>query len=149
MADPLTITTGVVALLSYCSKLIVEIKLFSQGTQAVSATINGLLKDVESFETVLQAMQETFSQPKYRPVISATGHLGSHWKNVSRCIDGGAQMIGEFYKLLKTVNREKSVLNDTRKHLRLKASTEHITIFRNQIQSYRDTLQLSMQTVVL
>ena len=149
MADPLTITTGVIALLSYCGKLVIEIKLFSQGTEAVNATITGLLSDIDGFKTVVQALDETFSQPKYEPVKNATGHLGSHWKNVARCIEGGGKTVAQFYTLLRTINREKSVLNDSRKYLRLKGSTEHIAIFRSQLQSYRDTLQLSMHTIIL
>lgn len=58
-------------------------------------------------------------------------------------------MVGEFYQLLKIISRKKSVLNETRKHFRLKGFAEHITIFRNQILLSRNNLQISMQAVVL
>lgn len=149
MADPLIITTGVVALFTYCGKWIIEIKLFSQGTDAVNATINGLLSDIGGFKKVVQALDDTLSQPKYQPVKNATGYLGSHWKNVARRIDGGGKTVAQFYTLLRSINCKKSVLSDSRKYLRLKSSSEHIAIFRSQIQSYKDTLQLSMQTIIL
>lgn len=102
MADPLTIMTSVITLLSYCGNLIVQIKLLSQTTEAISATIDGLLKDGESFDTVLQAMHEIFSQPKYQPVMSATGHLGSHWKDIFQCIDGGRKWLASFTSFSKS-----------------------------------------------
>jgi hypothetical protein len=51
MVDPLSITTGVIALLTTCIK--------ADGAAIADTKIKGLLTDVGSFSQVLQVMKET------------------------------------------------------------------------------------------
>jgi hypothetical protein len=47
------------------------------------------------------------------------------------------------------VDKTMDVLDGARKHLRLTSAAQEIIMFQQQIRSYRDTIQLSLQTVTL
>ncbi|KAL2061497.1 hypothetical protein VTL71DRAFT_6874 [Oculimacula yallundae] len=50
---------------------------------------------------------------------------------------------------LDKVNKNVSLLDGARKHVRLLIAADEIVMYQQQIQSYRVTLQLSLQTIVL
>lgn len=149
MVDPLSITTGVIALLGTCISVGVQLKSFRDGVETANATVNGLLSDVEGLENVLESMSNTFNQPLNQPAANATGHIGNHWKNMAKSLDNARVTLGELQELLEGVNKQTAILDFSRKHLRLKAASPQIATFRSQIQSYRDALQLSMQSIIL
>src|SRR5438034_889477 len=81
--------------------------------------------------------------------LQSTGHIGNHWRNISRSIQDGTKTLASLQATLEKVNKSATVLDGARKHLRLKWASEEIAIFQHEIRSYRDTLQLSLQTVIL
>jgi hypothetical protein len=146
MVDPLSISTGVLTLLGVCVNVGVELKTFRNSVTVVDATINGLLRDVENLQQVLESMKDTFEADI---TGSATGHIGNHWRNVSKSLQNGQNTLNKLQELLEGVNRSTTILDGPRKQVRLKAAMEQIATFRHQIQSYRDALHLSLQTVTL
>ena len=149
MADPLSITTGILGLLGTCIKVGSALKDFYDGASFADAKVKGLLTDVESFAQVLRLMKDTFEQEQIQISIPSTGHIGNHWENLSASIQDGQNTLVRLQETLDKVNKSVSVLDGARKHLRLKGASEEIGIFQLQIRSYRDTLQLSLQTVIL
>jgi len=149
MADPLSITSGILGTLSICVKVGSALKDFHDGAIIAGNKVKGLLTDVESFTQVLQLMKDTLEQEPIQVSFQTTGHIGNHWKNLSASIQDGQNTLVQLQETLKKVNKSVSVLDGARKHLRLKAASEEISIFQLQIRSYRDTLQLSLQTVIL
>jgi len=146
MPEPLSIATGVTALLKATYTVGVELKTFRDGVVVVHSTLNGLIKDVDGLESVLEAMQGTFES------ITAgygTGHVGSHWTNIARSLEDGKEIVKDLQAKLDEVNKSTRVLDAARKQLRLNFATEKIASYRMSIQSYRDALQLSLQTVIL
>lgn len=149
MTDPLSITTGVIALLGTCVTVAGAIKDFYDGAAIVDVKVNGLLSDVESFTQVLRMMKDTLEEDKVKSSLQATGHMGSHWTNLSKSIKDGQNTLIQLQSTLDRVNKSVGVLDGARKHLRLKGAMDEITMFQQQIRSYRDTIQLSLQTVIL
>lgn len=150
MADPLSITAGVLGLLGTCITVGSALKDFCDGASFADTKVKGLLTDVESFIKILRLMNDTFEQEQIQTSMQATGHIGSHWNNLSASIRDGQNTALQLQETLERIkNKSVGVLDGARKHLRLKGASEEIGNFRLQIQSYRDTLQLSLQTVLL
>ena len=149
MPDPLSITAGVLGLLGTCVKVGSTLKDFYDGASFADTKVKGLLTDVESFTQVLRLMKNTFEQEQIQASIQTTGHIGNHWNNLSASIQDSQNTLSHLQEILERVNKSVGVLNGARKHLRLKGAAEEIGNFQLQIRSYRDTLQLSLQTVIL
>jgi hypothetical protein len=149
MADPLSITTGVLGLLGTCIRVGSALKDFYDGAAIADTKIKGLLADVESFIQVLQLVKDIFEQEQIQTFFQTTGHIGNHWKKLSDSIQNGQNILIQLQETLEKVNKNVSVLDGARKHLRLKGAEEEIGIFQLQIRSCRENLQLSLQAVIL
>ena len=149
MVEPLSITTGVLSLLGVCFNVGVELKRFRDGVAVVNTTVDGLLHDVSGLEQVLESMKGTFDQANNPHPSQATGHIGNHWKNLSRSLQDGQNTLIRLQELLEGVNKSVTLLDGPRRQLRFNSAAEQIVAFRQQIQSYRDALQLSLQTIIL
>jgi len=147
--DPLSIMAGVVGLLGAAVATGTALKDFYDGAATADTKVKGLMADVESFTQVLKLMKNTLEQEQVQSSLQATGHIGNHWNNLSTSIGDGQKTLVSLQETLEKVNKSVSVLDGPRKHLRLKSASEEIGLYQQQIRSYRDTIQLSMQTVIL
>ncbi|KAF2159529.1 hypothetical protein M409DRAFT_30004 [Zasmidium cellare ATCC 36951] len=148
MPDPLSIVTGVAALLQSTWTVSVELKKFYDGVTVVKQSIQDLQQDVDGLSDVLGSMRTTFA------VITAeqqtgTGHVASHWGNVSKAIVKGKDMLDQMVELVLDIGQTKKFLDGPRKQLRLNMAEERLTAFRGHIRSFQDTLQLSLATIIL
>jgi hypothetical protein len=149
MADSLSITAGVLALIQASVQVTVLLKQFRTDVSVVNATLTGLLSDFDGFQQVLESMKETFERDDVRPNLQTTGHVGSHWKNLARSLGDGASTLQQLHALLDSINKTTSILDAPRKQLRFKSAMEQIATYREQIQSYRAALHLSLSTIIL
>jgi hypothetical protein len=147
--DPFSITASIVTLIQVSAQVTVLVRQFRDEVSVVDATLNGILNDVDGFQQVLQSMKETFAQEDLRADVQTTGHVGSHWKNLARSLSDGESTLDQLRSLLTSVSKSTSFLDAPRKQLRLKSAITQIAGFREQIQSYRAALQLSLSTVVV
>lgn len=147
--DPFSITVSVVTLLQISAQVTVLVKQYRDEVSVVDATLNGILNDVDGFQQVLQSMKETFDLADIKANIQTTGHVGSHWKNLARSLSDSESTLDQLRSLLKSVSKSTSFLDAPRKQLRLKSAVTQIAEFREQIQSYRAALQLSLSTVIV
>ncbi|KAF2237170.1 hypothetical protein EV356DRAFT_27618 [Viridothelium virens] len=146
MLDPVTIATGVGALLKSAYSITVELKAFGDSVSIVKDKLNGLLQDVEALTLVLTSMRATFEG------ITAgvgTDQIGNHWQNISRALENGKETLAQLRGCLRDINKTSRLLDTPIKQLRLNAAADRIGLFREHVQSYRDALQLSLQTVIL
>lgn len=143
--DPLSITTGVLALLGVCYNVGTGLKKLYDDIEAVDETVAAIIEDVKALTKVLNTMKTSFDGV----AGPLTGHVGAHWENIYSSLKDGNEALEGLYEVVKEVSRETSVLSGTRKQMRLKSAEGKIGLFRNQIQSFRDTLQLSMQALIL
>ncbi|KAF2116171.1 hypothetical protein BDV96DRAFT_44614 [Lophiotrema nucula] len=147
--DPLSITASVLTLIQVSVQVTVLIKQFRDEVSVVDVTLSGLLNDVESFQRVLESMRETFGQDDVKANLQETGHVGSHYRNLARSLNDGNGTLNSLHELLDSVNKKSNFLDGPRKQLRFKSATDQIATYREQIQSYRAGMQLSLSTVIL
>ncbi|RYP90411.1 hypothetical protein DL770_003443 [Monosporascus sp. CRB-9-2] len=147
--DPLTISTAVLAFLSISIKVCVGLKQLKNEAKDAGITINALVTDIGGLRHVLQSMEKTFQDVDDDQVLKETGHIGSHWQNLNQCLNDGHAALTEFDEMLLELNKSVRVLDQARRQLRLQTAATRITQFRQQVQAYKDTLQLSLQTIIL
>jgi hypothetical protein len=149
MADPLSITASVLTLITVSVKVTFLLKQFHDEVSGVDATLTGLLGDISNLQQVLESMKETFDHDEIKANLQATGHAGNHWKNLARSLEDGGGTLRQLTTLLEGVNKTTSFLDGPRKQLRFRSAIDQIAIYREQIQSYRAALQLSLSTIIL
>lgn len=148
MPEPLSIVASVAALLQATWAVSVALKKFQNNVSAVPQTIQDLQRDVAGFSHVLESMRESFATITAEEQ-TGTGHLASHWSNISRAIEDGKGVITQLTVELTAISQTRRLLDGPRKQLRLKMSEERLTGLRLHIQFYRDGLHLSLQTIML
>lgn len=147
--DPLTISTAVLAFLSAAIKVCVGLKQLKDEAKDAGTVIHALVTDIGGLRRVLQSMEDTFQEIDDEQVLKETGHIGSHWQNLNQCLNDGYVTLTEFDEMLLELNKTVKVLDQARRQLRLQSAAARIAQFRQQIQAYKDTLQLSLQTIIL
>jgi RNA binding exosome subunit len=125
------------------------LKDFYDSAAIADTKVKGLLTEVESFTQVLRLMKETLEQEKVQTSFQATGHIGNHLSNLATSIRDGQETLLQLQETIERVNKSVTLLDGARKHLRLRSAADEIAIYQQQIRSYRDTLQLTLQTVIL
>jgi len=67
MADPLSITAGVLGLLGTCVKVGSALKDFYDGASFADTKVKGLLTEVESFTQILRLMKTPSNKNRFKP----------------------------------------------------------------------------------
>jgi hypothetical protein len=147
--DPLSIAVATVSLVKVCTVVGGELKQFINGTQLVNTAVNVLLADIEGFGQTLNVMKTTMEDPNINGSLSSSGHLGNHWANVKILLSDAEKALDSLSCTIVKVDKKVTVMDATRKHIRLKSAAEKIGLYQQQIRSYRDTLQISLQTAVM
>jgi hypothetical protein len=147
--DPLSITLSVVSLLKTCSAVYTTLKDLYDGAASADTRVTALLTEAGTFSQVIQLLKDTLEQDQVRNSLQSTGHIGSHWNNLAMLLLDCETLLAQLQETLEAVNKSVSVLNGPRKHFRLKSAFGEIGVYQQQIRSYRDTLQLSLQTAIL
>ena len=145
--DPFSITLGVVTLTTLASKAGIELKKLRSGAAEATNNVNAMLADLKALKTVLDLIEDGFEDLDSRAPL--TGHIGSHWSALQTTLGDGCESLQKLESLLVLVNKEVRYLDSARRALRLKEANDQIIMYRQEIQAYRDALQLSFQSVIL
>ncbi|KAF4466117.1 GTP-binding rhoA [Fusarium albosuccineum] len=137
--DPLSITTGALALLGVCYKTTIELKRLRNGAVESRGVVTAMLGDILALRGVLQSIEESFDDLDSGPEL--TGTLANHWWDLRTSLQEGFERVAKLERLLVNVNKDVSFLDGTRRHLRLKEATDEIATYRQEIQAYKDMLQ--------
>lgn len=147
--DPLSVTTGVLALLAVCVSVSIQLRKVKNGAGEAKARISGLLNDVENLRHVLESMEVTLDDLENQNLFQTTGHIGSHWRSLNSSLQDGKDTLVELQAVLDAIDKDVAFLDGARRYMRLKESTERIVEYRQHVQSYRDAIQFSLQTITL
>ena len=146
MPDPLSITTGVVALLEVTWNVSIQLKKFHDGVKIIDKTVEALQREVGSFSQVLESMRNTFAD------ITAefgTGYVASHWRDLAKAMEDTKGVLEQFSTEIQKIDRPtKLPMVDPMRQLRLNLSEERIAGFRGHLQSHRGVLQISLQAIM-
>jgi len=145
--DPFSVTLGVVTLVGVCSKVGIELKKLRHGAGKASTNINAMLADLKALKAVLDSIEDGFEE--LDSCAPMTGFIGAHWSALKSTLSDGCDSMEKLEALLVLVNKDVKVLDTTRRGLRLKEANDQIVMYRQEIQAYKDALQLSLQSVIL
>lgn len=146
MPDPFSISLGVVALLQLTYSAGNSLRKFINDAAVVDITLENLENEINGLARVLESMRVTFEKIE---VEEDTGHVAAHWRNVAQSLEDGKGVLRQLEDQILSIGEESNFLSGFRRQHRLNTHKNRIAVFRLQIQSYRDGLQLSMQTIIL
>jgi hypothetical protein len=145
--DPLSITVSVAALLGCYISVGVPLRKFLIGAAEVKIVITAMLVDLRALRSVLESMETTFEEMNSdKP---ETSNIGTHWTNLVQSLKDGQQSLAGLQKVLEDANKHVKILDSARKQVRIKAVADKIVTCRQEVQTYKDALQLSLQTITL
>lgn len=147
--DPISITTGVLSLLAVCIKTGTILKEFYDSAATTDTKVKGLLTEVKTFIQVLELMNDIVKQKNIQASFHATGHIGNLLSNLETSIQDGQKILLQLQETIVKVDKSVSLLDGARKHLRLKSAADEIATYQQQIRSYKDTLHLTLQSIIL
>ncbi|KAI4710663.1 hypothetical protein J4E89_004251 [Alternaria sp. Ai002NY15] len=142
--DPFSITLGVVTLTTLASKAGIELKKLRSGAAEATNNVNAMLADLKALKTVLDLIEDGFEDLDSRAPL--TGYIGSHWSALQTTLGDGCESLQKLESLLVLVNKDVRYLDSARRALRLKEANDQIIMYRQEIQAYRDALQLSFHS---
>ena len=147
--DPLTITLSALSIGKLCSIVASELKKFIDGSKLVGTAINALVQDVQSFGEILGLVRNTVDDPKVKASLASSGHIGAHWRHLQISLGDAEETFKALEATVISVNRTVGVLDSARKHIRLMGAMDKIGVYQQQVRSYKDTIQVSLQTTIL
>ena len=115
----------------------------------VGTAVNALLVDVEGFKTTLEQLNSVLEDPRIKVSVQLTGNIGNHWTNLKTSLDDASDTLGSLEATVVRINKDVSWLNSARKHVRLTSASDELAIYQQQIRSYKDTIQVCLQTAIL
>ncbi|KAM7194160.1 hypothetical protein V8F20_008080 [Naviculisporaceae sp. PSN 640] len=147
--DPISIAAGVGGLIDLCVKAGFAIKNIHEGSKSVDSKIALLDEQIRLYTHVLELMSSTIQDPMIAPSLQATGHIGSHWRSMLAFIEDSCDTLERLNTRLREVDKSARLMSSARKHLRLLFASDEIEAYQKTIKSYRDTMQMSIQIVIL
>ena len=145
--DPISIAAGVAGTLSATLSVCIMLRKFLHGAKESKAVVNAMLADVKALRRVLESMELTFEEMDSER--SETGSIGNHWRNLLMSLEDGQNCLIRLEKLLQDTMKEVKFLDTLRRQARLKSTTDQMALYRQEVQTYKDALHLSLQTITL
>jgi hypothetical protein len=149
--DPLSIAAGSATLVGSCAKLSLAIINFVNKSQNVDTAVRVLGIEIDSLSSVLSSISLKFSDSSLAAAAldPETGHE-PHWRNVRRSMDDCGETLGGLQRILDAVKQSESrFLRRVRKQITLEFKSGEISLLKQQIAAYRQTMQLSLQMITV
>jgi hypothetical protein len=146
MVDPISIAITARHLVEACTKIYMIINQ----TRHVDSSIGVLGVEINSLCEVLNAMHESFNDPSLATIDMQTGHEAQHWRNVKRSLQDCRSTLKSLSDILDGLKQSGgNFLQRPRKQINLQFKLREIGILKEQVTSYRQTMQLSMQLLTV
>jgi hypothetical protein len=149
--DPLSITTAVAALVGACSKLTNLLGVINQ-SKSVDTSIKSLGIEINSLSQVLGNIGVSFGDSAIAAATlePQTGHEAQHWRNVKQSMEDCDCTLKMLEPILKSVKQSESrIFSALRKQIKLEDKAGEIALLKQQIASYRQAMQLSLQLITV
>jgi hypothetical protein len=152
MAEVFAIVASSASLVSLCAKVSSSLNAFVIAANTVDSTVQSYRNEVEALSRVLASINTSLSDPLVQSAVRAgqTGHAGGHWRDVKRSMRDCEGTLKDFDRILDGMTRgDRAFLGLSRRKIRLDWNSGEITSLKQQIQSYKDTMQVSLQMINL
>ena len=147
--DPLSIVVASGTLVKLCTQLSKLLYTFINGARHVNKTVQALQGEIDALSGVLASINTSFKDDAYA-LKATTGHERLHWECVEKSMNDCCRILESFKNVLEKVKKDGSgFFPRPMKQVRLKMNSAEITTLKEQIQSYKETMNLSLQIISL
>jgi len=151
--DPITIVSTSAALAVTCVKLSGYIYTIVDKVRTVDNAVRVLGVEIESLSHVLRAISTKFDdQSLAKAALSTqTGHEVQHWENVRRSMGDCKETLARLERVFEKLNKGDSLSGflwrPSKKTIKFNMKAETISLLKQEIECYRQTMQLSLQLI--
>jgi hypothetical protein len=147
--DPISIATASACLVRLSVTVSGYIYTYVSNNRNVDTTIRFLAVEIDSLAQVVSSIQESFSDPSLADAAlsSQTGHEGNHWRNVRRSMNDCENTLKHLEQVMEKVKKGKMGMFG--RAVKLQMNSVEITLLKQQIGAYRETLQLSLHMITV
>ena len=162
MADPFSIAAGTVGLLDVCWRLCSYLKDLQAGAKKVDDEVVSLLREIEEFGAVADAIQKHHTESKATTSSEKesvdTKQINTYWRDLGPNIAGSKNILQNLEIQINIIigkesSKEASSLvikfDRLRKQLRKDSKEGEINKLRSQLKTYYSNLQLRLQLITL
>ena len=151
MMDPLSIAASSGALVTLCRTISTSLYTFIHDTRMVDQTLEVFRNEIDDFSGVLESIESSFRDPTLAKAAlrAMTGHERPHWEKATRFMNDCHATLERLRSVLALVNGEHGFLRRPRRQIKLDMNSKEIVALRQQIQSYKATMDLSLQMISL
>jgi len=148
MMDPLSIVVASGALVKLCTKLSKLLYTFINGARHVNKTVQALQSEIDALSCVLASINTSFKDHAYA-LKATTGHERRHWECVEKSMNDCYRTLESLKNVLEKVKKDGGFFLRPIKQVKLKMNSAEIITLKQQIQSYKETMNLSLQIISL
>jgi hypothetical protein len=148
--DPLSITVATIGLATFCGQAINTLSVFAGQSSNVDFTIKTFTDEVSNLDRVLKSITISSKDRSIVSLAAGTGHEAQHWRDVlTRLGDCQSCMTRLVTILEKLESDDGNIFKRTKRQLRLSIESGEIAVLRRQIFSFTQTMQISLQMLLL
>lgn len=129
-------------------KVIKQLKDFASNVQVVDETVQSLRSEVESLQTVLELISNSFA--KIEPIVEENEPIRRVWECVERTGDDCLQSVGKLNQIFRRLGKSStSTYRAVIKQLKLQSGASEIAEIRRQLASHQIAFQTSLTSIIL
>ena len=148
--DPLSITVATIGLATFCGQAINILLEFAGQSSNVDFTIKTFADEVFNLDRVLKSITVSSKDRSIVSLAAGTGHEAQHWRDVLTSLGECRSCMKRLVTILeKLEGDDRNVFKRTRRQLRLSIESGEIAVLRRQILSFTQTMQISLQMLLL
>jgi hypothetical protein len=147
--DPISIIATSATLVRLCATTSGYLFTFVTNVRKADTEFTTLGLEVNSLLQVLSFITECFSNSSLANAVLScqTGHETQHWTNVERSMKDGKKTLESLVRILETVKKGSD--SGAKSPISFGMSSAEITLLKEQIIAYRQTMQLSLQLITV
>jgi tRNA threonylcarbamoyladenosine modification (KEOPS) complex Pcc1 subunit len=153
--DPLSIATSSAALVTLCVKISKSLYKFICDSRGVDQALEAFRDEIDDLSGLLASIESSFRDNRTATAAlrETTGHEQSHWEKAQRGMNDCRGTLERLSSVLERVRGDHgnshTFFSRQRRQIRLDMNTTEIVALRHQIQSYKDTMKLSLHVITM
>jgi hypothetical protein len=153
--DPLSIAASSAALVSLCAKISKSLYKFICDSREVDQALEAFHDEIDEFSGFLASIESSFRDSRTATLTlrETTGHEQSHWEKAERSMKDCRGTLERLSSVLEQVKGDHgnghAFFSRQRRQIRLDMNSTQIVTLRRQIQSYKDTIKLSLHVITM
>ena len=153
--DPLSIAASSAALVTLCAKISKSLYRFICDSRGVDQALDAFRDEIDDLSGLLSSIESNFrdSRTATAALRETTGYEQSHWEKAQRGMNDCRGTLERLSSVLEQVRGDHGnghvFFSRQRRQIRLDMKSTEIVTLRNQIQSYKDTMKLSLNVITM